>query len=318
MPSTRPTPNATDHIRIATLNVHGWHNEHNRSGSSRLELLCKRDGGPPDVIALQEATKHRVPELAQALGGYYWIACRNCAILSKRPILASMPGATSGHGRKATGSSGKHDGSCQVRHCAGVVTCADGTPIEVVCLHLDHVRETTRLGQLRDLLEHLEERPNIPPLLHRVLLGDFNALTRSDYSEAEWRQVADVRARNAWEAPVSVVTDTMGRSPTKKAPLGLHMHDAWTTVSAAKRIGPLSTCRFDTRIDYIFVTASLAGALVDAECAVAIPHASDHNLVVARLDLSKLIERRGPGPDRVRATETAKNKSCVPVCGDTL
>ena len=303
-------------LRIATLNVHGWHNEEGGSWQSLLKLLCTREGGPPDVLALQEATKHRVPDLAHALGDYHWIAWRNCAILSKLPIGASMPGIFSGRGLGASvGSGGKHlstsnkqgKHTCQMRHCAGVVTCADGTLIEIVCLHLDHVREPTRLGQLRALVEELNDRPHMPALAQRVLLGDFNALTRSDYSPSEWTQIANIRANNAWEAPVSEITDVMVRRPTKKAPLGLQMHDAWASVHPSKRIGPRSTCRFDTRIDYIFTTPRLAQALVGVECAVAIPHASDHNLVIAAFDLATQ-HKVGEPSETVNVTKVNKRQ----------
>ena len=48
--------------------------------------------------------------------------------------------------------------------------------------------------------------------------------------------------------------------------------------------GPLSSCRFDTRIDYVLASPELVcacGGVETCEHVVAIPHASDHNLVVA-------------------------------------
>ena len=35
----------------------------------------------------------------------------------------------------------------------------------------------------------------------QIWCGDFNALTREDYSEAEWNRVGRVRAANNWESP---------------------------------------------------------------------------------------------------------------------
>jgi hypothetical protein len=47
------------------------------------------------------------------------------------------------------------------------------------------------------------------------------------------------------------------------------------------------TCRFDTRVDYCFVTASLTRAwrAERSEHIVAMPYASDHNLMIARFIL---------------------------------
>ena len=43
-------------LRVATLNVHGWHNESDSSWEGLVHLL---QATAPDVVALQEATKHR-------------------------------------------------------------------------------------------------------------------------------------------------------------------------------------------------------------------------------------------------------------------
>ena len=98
--------------------------------------------------------------------------------------------------------------------------------------------------------------------------------------------IVDHRARNAWEPPVSELTDAMARAPTKKAPLGLRMLDARHATPRAQRLGPLGTSRFDTRIDYCFVSPALAPAVASCETIVAIPETSDHNAVMVSFDLS--------------------------------
>ena len=35
----------------------------------------------------------------------------------------------------------------------------------------------------------------------QVWTGDFNALTRKDYSKKEWEAIANVRKKNNWESP---------------------------------------------------------------------------------------------------------------------
>merc|ERR1712232_1394672 len=97
-----------------------------------------------------------------------------------------------------------------------------------------------------------------------------------------WDAVAAVRADNAWEVPVAEVTAMVtGQSSKGKSEL-CHV-DAWQ--SAASRKGPLSSCRFNTRIDYIFLASKVAETWTVTECehVVAIPAVSDHNLVVATL-----------------------------------
>ena len=45
----------------------------------------------------------------------------------------------------------------------------------------------------------LRRREYISP--PQIWTGDFNALTREDYSEQEWERVGEVRARECWEKP---------------------------------------------------------------------------------------------------------------------
>ena len=105
-----------------------------------------------------------------------------------------------------------------------------------------------------------------------------NALTRTDYDESEWREVAAVRARSNWEAPVSELTGAITGDG------GLQFVDA--RVAAREAPGPRSTCRFNTRIDYVFLGPGTASRWRVAACehVEAIPAASDHNLVVATLE----------------------------------
>ena len=92
-----------------------------------------------------------------------------------------------------------------------------------------------------------------------------------------------MRARNAWEAPVSEVTAAMTRAPTKAAPLGLQMVDACRDFVTANALGPCTpTSRFGTRIDYIYLSHALArGGVTEYECHNCMPDISDHNLVLA-------------------------------------
>ena len=162
-----------------------------------------------------------------------------------------------------------------VRHCGGIVRLPCGQRLRILAVHLNHVCEKRRRREL-------QECTNSGALTCDILLGDFNALTRGDYSESMWDAIASVRSDNAWEAPVAEVT-AMVAGQSSKGKSELCLVDAWQ--SAASRKGPLSSCRFNTRIDYVYLgsTAAQTWTITECEHVVAIPAVSDHNLVVATL-----------------------------------
>lgn len=159
--------------------------------------------------------------------------------------------------------------------------------------HLDHVCEKKRLSQLRGVLRALHNPGQIPAASARarkgkssppeqrcsglcelpcVLLGDLNALTRNDYSDDQWARVARVREKSHWEAPVSNLTDTLRDNG---------MVDCWDCARSAPPL-PLSTCRYDTRIDYIFLDKAMYERTRVHQCEVVPTRgATDHELVVA-------------------------------------
>ena len=164
----------------------------------------------------------------------------------------------------------------------------DTFALQFINLHLDHRKETTRLDEIESLLRQEafsitdDGQPNLP----HVWLGDFNSLTRSDYSDKEWRNISETRSLNSWEPPKSDLTSFMvlpRASPhgsTVATTTGVKMSKSkkshkkgknWdSTVSNSIRTGlglvdtfqqrqrqggpalptPPSTCRFGTRIDY--------------------------------------------------------------------
>ena len=68
----------------------------------------------------------------------------------------------------------------------------------------------------------------------------------------------------------------------RRAPVGRRQPKS----AAREAPGPRSTCRFNTRIDYVFLGPGTASRWRVAACehVEAIPAASDHNLVVATLE----------------------------------
>lgn len=288
---------APQQLRMVTLNVHGWHNETDGAFKRLTKTLRALN---PDVVALQEATKHRVPSLARALGFANMLCRHNCALLSPHALELMMP-ATKELER--------------TRHIAGRVHIPGWpVPVEVVCLHLDHVREPTRFAEAAKLAAYLQQP------VHQVWLGDFNALTRTDVSANEWAAIADHRARNAWEAPVSDLTDSLRATTAPKkgrkagsgaaSSLALGLTDAWQVANA--RRGPLGTSRFGTRIDYCFISRALADAVNVAHCEhvdTVAAETSDHNAVCTTLEL-----RRPRTCDPVMRVETSSDVA-TSACG---
>ena len=285
-------------LRIGSLNVHGFKNGKRQSTSGEIATLL--DAQNLDIIAVQEAKWQDVAALAHKLGGLFWVAARSTALLSRFPLRTSDE---YGHGVGAKNLTGpdchlgkiKRSG-CETRHARAVAELP-GDSLEVLSIHLDHVAETRRLAQLQQLIDHVTGADSAPvraapaapavpptssssggPLSDAVWMGDFNALTRTDYDESEWREVAAVRARSDWEAPVSELTGAITGDG------GLQFVDA--RVAAREAPGPRSTCRFNTRIDYVFLGPGTASRWRVAACehVEAIPAASDHNLVVATLE----------------------------------
>ncbi|CAN0456022.1 unnamed protein product, partial [Ectocarpus fasciculatus] len=141
----------------------------------------------------------------------------------------------------------------------------DGCLIRLVVAHLDHVQEPTRLAQLDAITHGLSGLPPLPTLW----MGDFNALRADDYTRRQWAQLAQVRERNRWEAPHTTVTDRMRAAG---------LVDCWV---AAGREGILSTCRFDTRIDYLWADPAFLRVWRLTRCRALASDASDHRMVVA-------------------------------------
>ncbi|MBA2460091.1 MAG: hypothetical protein H0V43_14195 [Gemmatimonadales bacterium] len=132
-----------------------------------------------------------------------------------------------------------------------------------ICVtHLDDKRERVRLAQLKWLLEKLSQHP-IPHLL----VGDLNALRRSDYTDEKWAEITLQRekANRNLEPPSDEVIQWLENRQ-------------YTTLV---RFSP--TCPHGTRIDYIWqsVTFSLRPQTATTEPF----NGSDHSAVVMTFQL---------------------------------
>jgi endonuclease/exonuclease/phosphatase family metal-dependent hydrolase len=154
----------------------------------------------------------------------------------------------------------------KARSVTAKVELDKGNDLYLTCLHLDHRKEPTRLEQIRAIRQELD---NIFTSDHcQIWTGDYNALTKEDYTGQNWQNITDIRARNGWELPQIDVTSRMKKDYGFK--------DTWAMVGCPR---PIKTCRFDTRIDYIYANPKLL-SLYDVQNVLHIDDtSSDHNMV---------------------------------------
>ena len=127
---------------------------------------------------------------------------------------------------------------------------------------MDHRKETTRLQEMhtigQDIIRHQQHQQTNRPELATIpdfWIGDFNALTKEDYTKQEWDEITNIREGSCWERPRTDLTEmlqSMIPSQRKKKSLFLpiQLRDA-----GARRhdiSGPIGTCRFGTRTDYVY------------------------------------------------------------------
>lgn len=237
-------------LKIATYNVHGWYDDDGLHNLGRVVDLYREE--KPDILCLQEIPRFSLMSFVELSGLQFFITWGPNAILSNMKLEEmEEDGLKSTHPRFIT---------CRV-------TPDDLPDFYLTCLHLDHRTEPSRMDELRKIetrLKFLRDRGS-----PQVWTGDFNSLTREDYTEAEWESVTDVRKRNNWESPQTQVTSYMK---------DLGFQDAWTQ---AGRPGKLSTCRFNTRIDYMFLNEDFQ-SVYQLKSVLHHPNqASDHSLVLA-------------------------------------
>lgn len=262
-------------LRVGTFNVHGFAN--GRLENTFDEICHLLGEANLDILGLQEASGALLPELVRKLGkDAYKLATKfgGTAILTRLPIVDN-----------STAKPGKGRYCC----CEVMLPVNDGDDIQTcrfIVLHLDHRKEQTRMDEVKVIVKTFE-RNGAP--LPQVWVGDFNALTRADYTHQEWNQIAQVRQKNRWEPPISDLTSIMTAPAEKTTPLskGLGLSDAFASVPPTNRSGPLGTSRFDTRIDYVYFDAqhfNKAGWTISACDHVDSKKFSDHNLVIATFE----------------------------------
>jgi len=133
------------------------------------------------------------------------------ALLSKHPIVAVRETHLRGGTevvfpvgtRKRNGELAKEGDSHRIAR--GLLECdialpavpgGQGQVITVAVTHLDHIDEAQRVVQMEHVVEALG-----PNLNRSLLIGDLNALSRSDYTADEWGVLEDRAASQQWAPP---------------------------------------------------------------------------------------------------------------------
>ena len=166
------------------------------------------------VVCLQELPSREFGRLKQLLASRYPHSEESPK--SRSTILSKLP--------LEVVSKGGLGGNCEyvVVKVAGVI---------LTCLHLNAKREATRLKQLEKLRHDLRARDLWEASTPHVWAGDFNSLTREDYTDAEMANIALERKRKTIEEPKFTVTSTLA---------DLNFSDCWIELG---RHNPRETCR---------------------------------------------------------------------------
>lgn len=246
-------------IKIANLNVHSWTDAKGKNSRTRLQSLLENQN--LDVAALQETKPKRkfngAIELANALKFPYCIQSGEMAIVSKHKVtLEASPIA----------------GGLKKRTLFAKLHLPSGT-INICNVHLDYRCEGTRENEMRSILACM--RACAPS----IILGDFNALSRSDCGSTEWARVAAVRRQNAWEEPAFQLLEWLSDDKA--------WSDCRRILEKSKVVGRNGTSRFGTRVDYCFVNESFRENFTVRRSLHVETKATDHSLVVTTFERSE-------------------------------
>ena len=254
-------------FRIATINVHAFdHPVKFRSNAQELASILAPLN--LDVLATVEVKDTDDWKLMRdqlslpytAFGASHGSRYGN-AIASRHPIVE--------HSNKKVKTEAEGGNRAMLRlRLGGDHPFVQGRTFAVT--HLDHLDEGERLEQMKEFSPHLHDV--------NVLVGDMNALARSDYSERYFREiVAGKREKSRWEAPRFELTEQLTR--------GWGYHDAFRLINPTFTDERAATCPYGTRIDYIFLRPLQNDNFMLTECFIVDTHqATDHQAVVATFE----------------------------------
>jgi len=220
----------------------------------------------PDIVCLQEATAHGLGVFKEKTGLKYHIKQGGVSILSNREMV-EYPVARTAKNMMLRIVTAQFK---VPRTVTAQFQTENDTPFYVTALHLDHRVEPNRMRELAAIRKTLD--PIFEQKSAQFWVGDFNSLAREDYDEEYWSEIVRIRKQNSWEPPKTQVTSKM---------IEMGFEDSW---KLADQPPPVSTCRFNTHIDYVFINKE-AEKIFSLKSVLHHPsQASDHAPVLVTLE----------------------------------
>lgn len=162
-------------VRIATYNVHGWHNPYgwDRRCYNHNKIASVMNSMNADVLVVQEVGSETDLKQFEVWGYSHRLesVCGQNAILSKYPLKMVSNSIFEGD---------VHRGRMQARSLMHVeVTLPNNKVVSLYGTHLDvyDATENVRLGEIEEIVKKADADINC----NKVVLADFNAVRRSDY-----------------------------------------------------------------------------------------------------------------------------------------
>lgn len=188
-------------MRVVQWNVRRFSDA---QGVSQVAAVAERLSRlQPSFVALNEVDLQARPEaleqLSSALGMHYAFFGHARGGVYGNALLARTPLDCPQRVELDGGTVVMHRGA-EHRINRGLLSCETrwhGRPLRVAVTHLDHMSEPERIVQASSVIRSLGSFEEGPTLL----LGDFNALTRHDYTDAEWTAHAEHNSAQGWAPP---------------------------------------------------------------------------------------------------------------------
>ncbi|CAE7558716.1 unnamed protein product [Symbiodinium necroappetens] len=159
----------------------------------------------------------------------------------------------------------------------GQLVCVEvqGKQFATLVTHWDHISEAERLRQAESILSgHSLLSHDLPHLL----VGDLNAMKRSDYTDQEWAGLEERNALKGWAPPEnSQALLALEREGYRDLGDSLHQRSRWT-----KKEGPGPPIR----IDYIYASKHFSDVGSSKLCPDLFTPGSDHLPLVADILLT--------------------------------
>jgi len=263
-------------LRVASYNIHGWVDAEMESNLERVAQLVNQHD--PDILCLQEVYPcWEMPCLIEFLRKTLFEHClrwEGCAILSKKcfPLVEYGEEDATKHGVSYHKLLDKAPGFefNRPRYLTVKVKTEDN-PDEILfyltCIHLVPKYSELRCEEIQRISTELNGL--LEEGVSQVWCGDFNTLSRGDYSDQEWDHIVRIRRDNGRRAPLNDVIDTINN---------LGFTDSWVS---AGRPSPRTTSRFDTRVDYVFSSPKFNKTWKLQDFGHHSSDASDHSFVMA-------------------------------------